>query len=241
MISFFCSSCGKKIGLPFKPPGGQAECPYCFAVTPVVEAGPRALGPIAITWIGDQLRFPRGSNFPRSPCGMCGSAEVVTEKRKTFAWAPSTVWLGWFLFGPLGMFILYIVQRQVQEIRVPVCRPCADKWRASEIGYPLVSFGGFALLVLLIAGIASRNVGGAGVATVILLAIVSWITACVVLWHRWVLKTRIASAKVDEAGLTLRHPRPEVMRELIGQAYTSPMPPPAGPRRPPGYRPRLSR
>lgn len=216
MIVFFCIACGKRIGLAEAPPGGHAQCPYCQVVTPVKPGvgppphlGPNRFNPI--TWMGNCIRVSHGADPPATGCCICGEAEALTIRRKKFAWAPSTVWIG-LILGIPGVLLMYFLMRKTQVVRLPVCPACNREWTHSRVAlWVLLAVGIFAFpgLGALLGDALSPDAGGAvgGI-----LGFLAWMGAIALLWHLWIRKVQPVARTVDEIGVVLQLPRPQDVR-----------------------------
>ncbi|MCE9583464.1 MAG: hypothetical protein K8T20_13340 [Planctomycetes bacterium] len=213
VIDFFCTQCGKRIGLAERPPGGQAQCPFCQGITLVPAAGapaawPSGQGGLEAYWIDKQLVVPRGAFLPRTACSICAGGEGVELVSKKFQYSPPHA----SLLGVIGMLLM----RKTEVLGIPLCRACARRWTTATWGYPALIVAGV-LFFPILGGIIGATLGNdEAMAIGVFAGFAVWIAGMIVGRYAWIGKRTLICKHIDEAGVHLALPD----AKLIQDAWT---------------------
>ncbi len=112
-------------------PDTDRVCRYCNEYLDPSLRGKFAGG--AAYWEGDYLKVPLGGFIRGTHCLICGRPGGTRSVRKTFRHLPRWLYLFLLILAcPLTIVfivVVYVLAHERQEIDVPVCRGCEDRWR----------------------------------------------------------------------------------------------------------------
>lgn len=118
------------------------KCGFCHEYLDPALRGKFAGGPAY--WEGDFLRVPLGGFIRRTHCLVCARGIATTTKTTTFRHVPLWAWL-LLPICYVGMIVIALSQER-QEIDVPVCWDCQERWTRMTTMFRL--YGVLALVAL---------------------------------------------------------------------------------------------
>jgi hypothetical protein len=172
-----------------------------------------------VRWEGDRLVVQPYQELPIDECCLCGTKENLKRKLREFVYVPPLAYLA-LLAGVLpGALVLLLLQKR-SNATLPLCGACWRRWVWATAAYVLAAILGIVALPVLGgflgASVAQSSEQGPGILVGVLAGIALWIGLVVLLKVVLINRFQVIATRINDAGITLRFPRTERLRELLG-------------------------
>ena len=197
-----CPYCAMMIG------ATEKKCPHCQEILDRSAAAPH------VKWVGNLAVFAPEASFSMSRCAICGGTENVQPWRKKYYYTPMIlILIAVFVCLILAVILCLFIQKQ-GIVNLPRCGSCRKRTIWTNVGIALTLIVGIVAFPTIGWMIGEATGTPDGVGWGIGIGVLVWVFAligAVIASSR----VNVTCRKIDDTGITLKFPRPEVTRSVL--------------------------